>query len=265
MPTHSDSPKSKADSARYLEKKSFYDGLVTIYGRKPVLEALEDKSLPIYKLHLADSNKRGGNISEMLSLAEARGIAVAYHDRKALSRISRNGKQDQGVAADLHLPAYQSLDTLLADKQNYQLVALDSITNPQNVGMIIRSVAASPMTGLLLPKQGCAALSPLVIKASAGALFKAKIFWCQDLAQGLDEAAKGGAEISGLSSHADQNLGEIHAANKHIFVLGNETNGLSPAIEKRCTQRLKIPMANGVESLNVAVTAALIAFNVAAS
>lgn len=254
---------AKTDSSEYLEKKSFVDSLITVYGRKPVLEALQDKSLPIYKLHLADSNKRQGIVNEMIALAEARDIEIAWHDRTGLSRISKNGKQDQGVAADLHLPTYQAFEKLLRTKQDFQLIALDSITNPQNVGMIIRSVAASPMTGLLLPKQGCAALSPLVIKASAGALFKSKIFWCQKLTDGLDAAIDNGAVISGLSLQANYTLNQIPQESKRIFVLGNETNGLSKEVENRCQQRLKIPMANGVESLNVAVTAALIAFNAA--
>jgi uncharacterized protein (DUF2235 family) len=75
----------------YQEKKAFYDRVITIYGRKPVLEALQDKSLPIHRLHLADSNKPTGIVADMLQLAQKRHIDVVYHSKQALSRISRNG------------------------------------------------------------------------------------------------------------------------------------------------------------------------------
>ena len=76
---------------------------LTLYGRKPALEALEDTSLTIHCLHLADSNRPNGIIAQIIKEAEQRGIAIRYHDRQALSRISKNGKQDQGVALDVVL------------------------------------------------------------------------------------------------------------------------------------------------------------------
>ena len=125
---------NRPDSPDYRRKKAFYDSLITIYGRKPVLEALNDKSLPVHKLHLADSNKRDGLVNEMIGLAERRGIDIAWHDRKALSRISKNGKQDQGVAADLQPQGYRPLEELLESGNNFQLLALDGVLNPQKQG-----------------------------------------------------------------------------------------------------------------------------------
>lgn len=249
------------DSAEYQARKQFFDQMLTIYGRKPVLEALEDGTLPAYKLHLADSNREDGIVSQIKQVAERRGVAVAYHSRQALSRISRNGKQDQGVALDLQLPSYRDFRTLLQTAQAKQrLIALDRITNPQNLGMIIRSVAASGITGLILPKNGCAALSPLVAKASAGTLFKAPIFYCEDLGECLDALKQAGYTAATLSSHATQSLLNHRAKGPAVYVLGNETEGVSSRIAERCELQLAIPMHNGVESLNVAVAAALIAF-----
>lgn len=245
------------DSKQYKARKAFFSQLLTIYGRKPVLEALQQAELSPYKLHLADSNRRDGIINEIIALAEKAGIELAWHDRKALSRISKNGKQDQGVALDISLPGYQDIAAL---PEHYQLLALDGISNPQNLGMIIRSVAASPLTGLLLPRKGCAALSPLVIKASAGTLFKAPIFYCDSLDQALDRLGQQGANIALLSSHASDSLYDYQASERQVYVLGNETEGVSRETQQRANSALKIPMHNGVESLNVAVTAALIAF-----
>ena len=255
----SDSP---SPSPSYKEKKAFFDKLLTIYGRKPVLEALEDRNLNIYKLHLADSNKSGGIISEIINLAEQRNITIQWHDKKALSRISRNSKQDQGVAADIQLDKHQSVDEFLASTNNkpFKLIALDSITNPQNLGMIIRSVCAGYVDGLIIPRKGCAALSPLVIKASVGTLFKAHLLHCENLVEGL-RALKSQADICTLSSHAKQSLFDFQPESSVVYVLGNETEGVSEAVAKLSNQQLAIPMNNGVESLNVAITAALIAFN----
>ena len=174
MTQHYNAP---AQRGEYLERKRFFDKMLTIYGRKPVLEALEDHTLPCYRLHLAESNQTGGIIAQIIKLAKARGVEIRFHSRQALSRISRNGKQDQGVAADLACPNHLLLEDFLAKSpaDNYSLIALDGITNPQNLGMIIRSVTASPCHGLLLPAQGIAAISPLVIKASAGTLFKSRL------------------------------------------------------------------------------------------
>lgn len=249
------------DSSEYRSRKHFYDQMLTIYGRKPVLEALSDSTLPAYKLHLADSNRDDGIISEIKRVADSRGITVAYHSRQALSRISRNGKQDQGVALDLQLPSYRDYQTLLtSEKSNQRLIALDRITNPQNLGMIIRSVAASGITGLILPKNGCASLSPLVAKASAGTLFKAPIYYCDELGACLEALANAEFSLATLSSHAKQSLLDHQPAQRSVYVLGNETDGVSSGIAKRCAVQLAIPMHNGVESLNVAITAALIAF-----
>lgn len=246
----------------YLQKKNFYGQLLTIYGRKPVLEALQDRSLDIYKLHLADSNKRGGIIDDILRLAEQRQVDIEYHDKKALSRISRNGKQDQGVAADLRPEAYLPVEQFLSEQaqSSFRLIALDGITNPQNLGMIIRSVGAGYVDGLVIPKTGCAQLSPLVIKASAGTAFKTRILHCEKLAPALAMFKQQGAKICTLSSHASVSLFDFQTRGAVVYVLGNETDGVSPAVSDLSDQLLSIPMNNDIESLNVAVTAALIAF-----
>jgi 23S rRNA (guanosine2251-2'-O)-methyltransferase len=247
----------------YAQKKAFFDSLLTIYGRKPVLEVLEDRDIPIHCVHLADSNKPGGIIADIENLARRRGIAIRYHDKLALSRISRNSREDQGVAADLQLPRYQRLDTFLESWQpttRARIIALDCITNPQNIGMLIRSAAAGGVDAVLIPEKGCAPLSPLVIKASAGTLFKCPIVRCGDLAEGLAQLQKRQVRVCVLSSHAATSLFELDNDRASVFVLGNETVGVSAAISELADVRVFIPMASGVESLNVAVTGALLAY-----
>lgn len=250
------------DSAAYLEKKRFFNNILTVYGRKPVLEALEDPSTDIYRLHLASSNRSASIMDDIRKLAEKKGAEILYHDRAALSRISKNAKQDQGVAADLVCKKFQSSDDFLADNvgKKFRLLALDGITNPQNLGMIIRSACAGNIDGILLPQQGNAQIDPLVIKASAGTVFRAPILRCEDLAKTLTRFIEKGTLVCGLSSHAPDNLKDFSPDAACIYVLGNETDGVSAKVNALCNTSVKIPMNNGVESLNVAVTAALIAF-----
>ena len=251
-----------ADSPEYLEKKKFFDRVMTVYGRKPVLEALADHKLHCFRLHLAKSNKPSATIDRMLALAERKNTEVCYHDRQALSRISKNVRQDQGVALDLILEGLQHCQDFFSTppKQPFEFIALDKITNPQNLGMIIRSVCASPATALLLPQKGCANLDSLVIKASAGTLFKSQILLCKNLEEGLKLCKKHRARVYGLDAQAPTTLSQLATGESTVFVLGNETEGLSPAVKALCDATLAIPMTNGVESLNVAVTASLIAF-----
>lgn len=126
--------------------------------------------------------------------------------------------------------------------------------------MLIRSVCAGGSYALLLPEKGCAKLDALVIKASAGTLFRATILRCANLADSLDEFRTSGFNVFGLSSHAHNSLAEVAPLGRNIFVLGNETDGVSDAVAKRCNKLISIPMNNGVESLNVAVTGSLLAF-----
>ena len=259
MPTESTSQ----ERLSYAEKKAFFDRVLTVYGRKPALEALQDDTLQCHAVHLASSNREGGIIGEIRQRATARGIPVKLHPRDELARISRNGRQDQGVAVDIICPAFRSLSdylTSLSDQPRQRLLALDGISNPQNLGMIIRSAAAGQIDGIIWSQKGNAALGPLVIKASAGTLYRAPLLLCPALPQALRDCQTRGIEVCTLAADARLSL-FTHRPDSHcIYVLGNETEGVSNEARKQADTSLAIPMANGVESLNVAVTASLIAY-----
>jgi 23S rRNA (guanosine2251-2'-O)-methyltransferase len=245
------------DSQAYKDKKAFFEKIITLYGRNVVVEVLEDTSIEIHKLHMADSNKTDGAIKSILALAKKRGLEIHYHSKSALSRISKNAKQDQGVAIDIIAQSYLNANTL-KDMKSFRLIALDGIHNPQNLGMIIRSCAAGNVDGIILPKKSSAKISPLVIKASAGTLFKLPIYYCNALEDILPQLSD--TKIYALSSHAKNNIYDVKPSEKSIFVLGNESEGVSPEVERLCNDSISIPMKRDVESLNVAVTASLIAF-----
>jgi len=250
----------QADSTEYLKKKAFFDKVLTIYGRNAVMEALEDESVSIHKLHLSKSNKDANILENMKDIALKRSIEVKYHDKQSLSRISKNAKQDQGVALDIVLVYFGDEKEFMSNNMNYRIIALDGITNPQNLGMILRSCAAGNVDAILLPTKGTAQISPLVIKASVGTLFKMPIIKTSNLKETLASFKKEGAVVYSLSSHAKSSYKEQDYGNKSIFVLGNESEGVSKAVESVCNKSIAIPMQRGIESLNVAVTASLLAF-----
>lgn len=247
----------------YAAKKAFFDRILTVYGRKPALEALRDIDLQCHRLHLAESNRQGGIVGELLAEAQRRSVPVSYHSREALARISKNGKQDQGVALDVLCPEFRNLDDYLAASDTLprqRVLALDGITNPQNLGMILRSATAGNIDAVIWARKGNAALGPLVMKASAGTLYRAPMVICDDLAVALTRCRGQGFEILSLQAQAADSLFDYHPPGHAIYVLGNETSGVSREVAD-CAQRgLSIPMQRDVESLNVAVTAALIAY-----
>ena len=246
------------DSAEYLEKKRFFDSLITLYGRNVAVEVLRDESVQIHKLHLSKSNRTDETIEEILALAEMRGVDIKYHAKEALSRISKNSSQDQGVAIDVKAQNYRSASQIPTDLPGaFRLLALDGINNPQNLGMIVRSAAASRIDGIVLPKKNSTKLSPLVMKASAGTLFKIPIYYCDTLSDIL--SMKDTAIIT-LSSYAKDDIYSLKIPSRAVFVLGNESEGVSEEVMKASTHSVSIPMHRGVESLNVAVTAGIVSF-----
>lgn len=248
------------DSPEYLAKKAFFDKVLTIYGRNAVIEALEDDAVTIHKLHLSKSNKDASVLEDMKEIAKRREIEVKYHDKQSLSRISKNAKQDQGVALDIVLEHFGDEEYFKSTHEEYRIIALDGVTNPQNLGMIIRSCAAGNVDAILLPTKGAAQISPLVIKASVGTIFKMPVIKTSNLQKTLESFKYDGADVYTLSSHAKAGYKEQEYSSKTIFVLGNESEGVSKAVESVCDKSIAIPMQRGVESLNVAVTASLLAF-----
>jgi len=242
---------------------AFFDKVITVYGRKPVLEVLRDPELTCYRLHLAESNKPAPIIEQMLSAAASREVEVCYHSKLELSRISRKGSQDQGVAVDILCPGFLSLEEFLDNTKTdtpQRVLAVDGVTNPQNAGMLMRSAVAGGIDAILWPASGNAALGPLAIKASAGTLLRAPLVRCRDLPEALRQCQHHGFKVFTLAGDAPRSLLDGSRSQRSVFVLGNESEGVSAKVAELADDALHIPMQNGVESLNVAVTAALIAY-----
>lgn len=238
------------------------DRFITVYGRKPVLEALRDARLPVDKLLVA-RNATGPVVDDILAAARARGVRPERVTPREVTRLSRNGRQDQGVVADVRAPRMQALSAWLAEPpEAANVLLLDGLTNPANVGMILRAATAAGLDGVLLPRRGSPEVGPLVIKASAGVAFHAPILRCADAAEAASALTAAGFELIGLRGERAASLYEASLPARAAFVLGNETEGQSEALTRAVRRWLCIPMAAGVESLNVATAAAVLAFEV---
>jgi 23S rRNA (guanosine2251-2'-O)-methyltransferase len=143
------------------------------------------------------------------------------------------------------------------------VVVLDGVTNPANVGMILRSATAAGVDGVVLPHVGSPSVDPLVVKASAGVAYRAPILRCRQAADGVRALRALGYRVVGLAADAATDLWRVEVPRAVAFVLGNETSGLSPATAQLVDDWVAVPMANGVESLNVADTAAVVCFELA--
>ncbi|MCY4045533.1 MAG: 23S rRNA (guanosine(2251)-2'-O)-methyltransferase RlmB [Cellvibrionales bacterium] len=246
----------------YEKKKAFFDKVLTIYGRKPVQEALNNDQIRCFKLHLADSNKPAKILNECIQIAEQKGVEIQILNKKQLSFISKNAKQDQGIALDILLEESLSLEEVLQQKKK-RLLLLDNVTNPQNIGMIIRTATAGDIDAILIPEKGCAELGPLVIKSSVGAIFHAPIVRVKQAAGAIEaiKAAGIGHKITALAlSHDSQNYFSLKQDEPRVFIVGNESEGVSQKVLSISDEKVMIPMNNQVESLNVATSVALIAF-----
>jgi 23S rRNA (guanosine2251-2'-O)-methyltransferase len=237
------------------------DAFVTLYGRQPVLEALADERIEFDKILVA-RNAHGDHIDEIVAAARGRGVVLRRVEAARVTRLSRNGRHDQGVVADVIMPGLGELDEWLTRRLVGPLAVLllDGVSNPANVGMIIRTAAAAGLDATVLPRAGSPDVGPLVIKASAAVALRATVLRAATPAAGARALTDAGVTLLGLAADTGDNLFTVALPERAAFVLGNETDGVAEAVASHVTQWISLPMAEGVDSLNVASAAAVVAY-----
>jgi 23S rRNA (guanosine2251-2'-O)-methyltransferase len=230
-----------------------------VYGRNPVIEVLGDATLRVDKIVVA-TNAGGHSIDHAVRLAQRSGVRVEYAPPSRVKFLAGNGRQDQGIVADVVAPGMMPLARYLRDlgRDGSRLFLLDGVTNPGNVGMIIRSATAAGLSGVVLPRAGTPHVGPLVIKASAGIAFRAPLLNTATASGAASELRAAGFVRYGLSARARRSLFDAELAPRAVFVLGGESAGVRVTVD----EELAIPMRHGVESLNVAAAASVVAFEV---
>jgi 23S rRNA (guanosine2251-2'-O)-methyltransferase len=238
---------------------------VRVFGTRAVLEALGDERVPVERLLVART-ARGAAVDEVLAAARARGLRSERVAAEKVHRASGSPHHDQGVLAEVVAEGIEPLERWLDRRPRPAPVAvllLDGVTNPANVGMVVRSVAGAGLDGTVLPRSGSPAVGPLLVRASAGVALRARILRCATAAAAVDALAAAGVTPVGLRAADAPSLFDAEPPPRAACVLGNETAGVSEAVAERVAVWRSIPLAGGVESLNVAAAAAVVAFELA--
>lgn len=238
---------------------------LTVYGRRSVIEALMEESVEVIAVAASRQIPKGFK-EELFEACGARGVEPQGKSIAEINELSGDARQDQGVAARIRLGNVTDIDEFvghvrtLPAKASMRLMALDGVTNPQNVGMIVRSAVASGMDAMLWPTQGSPWVSGLIIKASAASVYRCQIVRTPTLSDGLTALHAAGLRLCGLAMEGGKDLFVTKPHARAVYVVGHETEGISNEVDALLEERVTIPMQGGIESLNAAVAASVMCF-----
>ncbi|GGS63481.1 23S rRNA (guanosine(2251)-2'-O)-methyltransferase RlmB [Streptomyces violaceus] len=238
-----------------------------VVGRNSVVEALREgvPASTLYVQQFIDSDER---VREALQLAAERGgINLMEAPRPELDRMT-NGLNHQGLV--LQVPPYEyahpeDLARAAADEGvDPLIVALDGVTDPRNLGAVVRSVSAFGGHGVVVPERRAAGMTAGAWKTSAGAAARTPVARATNLTRALEAYKKAGIVVVGLAADGEAELGELAALGGPVaIVVGSEGKGLGRLVGETCDYRVRIPMPGGTESLNAGVAAGIVLYEAA--
>tara|TARA_B100000609_G_C17112652_1_gene380554 strand:- start:109 stop:831 length:723 start_codon:yes stop_codon:yes gene_type:complete len=218
-----------------------------IFGKHAVEAALEFGRRPIYELWISHEEK------ELEHAARAKNIPLRFGNRKDFDKRFPN-KVHQNVAANVGPLEQPALEDVM-DKE--LLLILDQITDPHNLGAILRSADAFGCGAVILPANHSAPISDVTAKAASGALETVPIVTVPNLVQALKKLKDNEYWSVGLTAHTNQILEQVDLKGKMVIVMGSEGDGMRRLVEENCDFLAKLPMVGTVESLNVSVATAI--------
>lgn len=242
------------------------DSVEVVTGRNSVLEALRAK-IPATTLYVAARLEMDDRVKEVLSLATGRGIPILEVMRPELDRLSGHDTVHQGLA--LKVPPYEYahptdlLEQIVSRGETPLLVALDGITDPRNLGAIIRSTAAFGGHGVIVPQRRSVGVTASAWKTSAGAAARTPVAMAPNLTQTLKSLKQAGVFVLGLDGGGDVSLPGLELANRPVvIVVGSEGKGLSRLVTETCDAIVSIPISAATESLNAGIAASVTLYEV---
>jgi 23S rRNA (guanosine2251-2'-O)-methyltransferase len=256
---------AKTDAAR-AKRRAAGEGVELIAGRNPVAECLR-AGVPATALYVALGIEADDRVAEAVRGAADRGISVLEVQRGELDRLT-NGAVHQGIALQVPPFDYAHPDDLLdAATQSGEpplLVALDGVTDPRNLGAVIRSAAAFGAHGVLLPQRRAAGVTAVAWRTSAGTAAKMPVAIATNLTRTLRDWAGKGLMVVGLDADGSVTVDDLSVATGPVVVVvGSEGRGLSRLVKETCDETVSIPMSANVESLNASVAAGVVLAEVA--
>lgn len=264
--------KEARGSARSRPRGSGYGADDVVAGRNPVLEALAE-GVPAVELLVAADIDSDGRVREALQHSAEQGVRVKEVTRRQLDNATGDAVH-QGVALVMEPYEYGEAFHVLADLKEQSdkghidhaplLVACDSITDPRNLGAILRASAAFGADGVIIPERRSAGITATVWKTSAGAAARIPVARAKNLTQALKEAQQNGYFVLGLDGEGDTNLTGIHlAAEPLVVVVGSEGRGLSRLVSETCDATVSIPITASTESLNASMAVGITLYEIA--
>jgi 23S rRNA (guanosine2251-2'-O)-methyltransferase len=237
-----------------------------VAGRNSVVEALR-AGIPVTGVYVAEGAQRDGRLREAFSLAADRGVSLLEVTGGELDRMT-SGAVHQGLAA--RIPAYEyahpdDLLSLAAERGEPPLVvALDSVTDPRNLGAVIRSASGFGAHGVLIPERRAAGITAAAWKTSAGAAARVPVAQTVNLVRQLKAYQRAGCMVVGLAADGEVALPDLDLADGPlVVVVGSEGKGLSRLVSETCDQLVSVPMAGRLESLNAGVAAGVALYAIA--
>ncbi|MCP2251886.1 23S rRNA (guanosine2251-2'-O)-methyltransferase [Prauserella aidingensis] len=257
---------AKREDNRQRAQKKAADSPEIIAGRNPVVESLRT-GVPATALYVALNIDADDRVKEAVQLAADKGISILEVPRDELDRKT-GGAVHQGVGLQVPPFEYAHPDDLLAAARDAGdpplIVALDGVTDPRNLGAVIRSAAAFGAHGVLLPQRRSAGMTAVAWRTSAGTAAKLPVAVATNLTRQLQAWASEGVMIAGLDADATLDIDGLDVATEPlVIVLGSEGRGLSRLVRENCDVTVSIPMSPEVESLNASVAAAVLMAEVA--
>ncbi|MBI2168867.1 MAG: 23S rRNA (guanosine(2251)-2'-O)-methyltransferase RlmB [Actinobacteria bacterium] len=233
-----------------------------IEGRQAVLAALTAGKRRVRQVWMAGELDPAAILDRIRGAADRTGVPVSIVTADELEGRART-ETPQGVVARADPLPEADADALLAHPKAF-LVALDGVTDPGNLGAVLRSAEGAGATGVLLPKRRAVHVTPAVTKAAAGAIEHLPIALVPGIPAALERAARVGVWAVGLDGDAEAEVFGLGVGDRPlVLVLGAEGQGLARLTRERCDLVVRIPMHGRVESLNVAAAAAVACFEVA--
>jgi 23S rRNA (guanosine2251-2'-O)-methyltransferase len=235
-----------------------------LIGINPIIEKLKTSPEEISLILLAR-----GNLRPILKLiqsdAQRLKITINYLDAKELDHLAQGGSH-QGVLARVRAYPYASfsqLDEIIASELSPdRILILDGITDPRNFGAILRTAEAVGLRHIIIPKDRSVGITPVVYKASAGAISHLRVYRVTNLRRALSSLKAKGFWIVGLDADAKQDYASQQYPKKLGIVLGSEGRGIRPLISNECDYLVRIPMKGKISSLNVSVAGAVLLYEV---
>lgn len=265
-PGHPAQRRATAAKVEQLKRRGEARTPELVAGRNPVVECLK-AGVPATALYVALGIDTDDRVAEAVRTAADRGISVLEVARGEIDKLT-NGAVHQGVA--LQVPPFEYahpddlLDAARSSGDDALIVALDGVTDPRNLGAVIRSAAAFGAHGVVVPQRRSAGITAVAWRTSAGVAAKLPVAMATNLTRTLRDLAAEGLMIVGLDADASISVDELELATSPIvLVVGSEGRGLSRLVRETCDATVSIPMAAGVESLNASVAAGVVLAEIA--